>query len=232
MQFNHLKANRRNLARGCAVLMIAGAAAGCSSQSMRFNGVDDVFTSSTNNQRAIINKQNVDQPYPGDTAAPAPVDGTHTQSVSRSSLDPVTAQQLPPPAAPAPARPMRTASAPALAPAPNVDRTTTTGTVAQAKPFKTAEPDAVRNASAAPHATEIVVRDGETLSGLAAHYHVPADAIAKVNGIDPKKGIRTGQKIVIPAYAYSSKAEPRVAEGKPVNAPKQPAPEKVAVLPQ
>ena len=234
MQFNHLKANRRNLARGCAVLMIAGAAAGCSSQSMRFNGVDDVFTSSTNNQRAIINKQNVDQPYPGDTAAPAPVDGTHTQSVSRSSLEPVTAQQLPPPSQPAaaPVRPMRTASAPALAPAPNVDRTTTTGAVARAKPFKAAEPDAVRNASAAPHATEIVVRDGETLSGLAAHYHVPADAIAKVNGIDPKKGIRTGQKIVIPAYAYSSKTEPKVAEGKPANAPKQPAPEKVAVLPQ
>ena len=215
--------------------MIAGAAAGCSSQSMRFNGVDDVFTSSTNNQRAIINKQNVDQPYPGDTVAPAPVDGTHTQSVSRSSLEPVTAQQLPPPSQPAatPARPMRTASAPALAPAPHVDRTTT-NTVAPAKPFKTAEPDAVRNASAAPHATEIVVRDGETLSGLAAHYHVPADAIAKVNGIDPKKGIRSGQKIVIPAYAYSSKAEPKVAEGKPVNTPKQPAgaPEKVAVLPQ
>jgi murein DD-endopeptidase MepM/ murein hydrolase activator NlpD len=238
MQFNHLKANRRNLARGCAVLMVAGAAAGCSSQSMRFNGVDDVFTSSTNNQRAIINKQGADQAYPGDTVAPAPVDGSHTQSVSRSSLEPVTAQQLPPPSQPAPARPMRTASAPALAPAlapaPHVDRTMTTGTVAPAKPFKTAEPDAVRNASAAPHATEIVVRDGETLSGLAQHYHVPVDAIAKVNGIDPKKGIRSGQKIVIPAYAYSSKAEPKVAEGKPVNTPKQPAgaQEKVAVLPQ
>ncbi|TKB36576.1 MAG: peptigoglycan-binding protein LysM, partial [Mesorhizobium sp.] len=105
MQFNGLKANGRNLARGCAVLMIAGAAAGCSSQAMRFNGVDDVFTSSTNNQRAIINKQNVDQPYPGDTVAPAPVDGSHTQSVSRSSLEPVTSQQLPPPSAPAAAKP-------------------------------------------------------------------------------------------------------------------------------
>ncbi|TPN88541.1 LysM peptidoglycan-binding domain-containing protein [Mesorhizobium sp. CU2] len=237
MQFNVLKANSRNLARGCAVLMIAGAAAGCSSQAMRFNGVDDVFTSSTNNQRAIIDKQSVDQPYPGDTSvAPAPVDGSHTQSVTRSSLEPVTAQQLPPPAAPAAAKPMRTASAPALAPAPAAPRLdkTATGTVAPAKPFKTAEPDAVRSASGTPHATEIVVREGETLSGLAQHYHVPADAIAKVNGIDPKKGLRSGQKIVIPAYAYSSKAEPKVADAKPVNAPKEPAkgPEKVAVLPQ
>ncbi|TIS81428.1 MAG: peptigoglycan-binding protein LysM, partial [Mesorhizobium sp.] len=56
MQLSVLKANSRNLARGCAVLMIAGAAAGCSSQASRFNSVDDVFTSSTNNQRAIINK--------------------------------------------------------------------------------------------------------------------------------------------------------------------------------
>ncbi|PBC00161.1 LysM peptidoglycan-binding domain-containing M23 family metallopeptidase [Mesorhizobium sp. WSM3862] len=237
MQFNGLKANGRNLARGCAVLMIAGAAAGCSSQAMRFNGVDDVFTSSTNNQRAIINKQNVDQPYPGDTVAPAPVDGSHTQSVSRSSLEPVTSQQLPPPSAPAAAKPIRTASAPALAPAPaapHLDRTAT-NTVAPAKPFKTAEPDAVRNASATPHATEIVVREGETISGLARQYHVPADAIIKVNGLDANKGIRTGQKIVIPAYAYSSKGGPKVADStKPANPPKQPAgaPEKVAVLPQ
>ncbi|RWK20069.1 MAG: LysM peptidoglycan-binding domain-containing protein [Mesorhizobium sp.] len=240
MQFSVLKANGRNLARGCAVLMIAGAAAGCSSQAMRFNGVDDVFTSSTNNQRSIINKQSADQPYPGDTVAPAPVDGTHSQSVSRSSLEPVTSQQLPPPSQPAaaPAKPMRTASAPALAPAPAAPHLnkTATGTVAPAaKPFKTAEPDAVSNASAAPHATEIVVREGETISGLARQYHVPADAIIKVNGLDANKGIRSGQKIVIPAYAYSSKGEPKVADaGKPANTPKQPAgaPEKVAVLPQ
>src|SRR6476659_3496696 len=112
MQFSVLKANGRNLARGCAVLMVAGAAAGCSSQVARFNGVDDVFTSSTNNQRAIINKQDVAQPYPGDAAvSPAPVDGSHTQSVSRSSLEPVSVQQLPPVSQPAPA------PAPALAPA-------------------------------------------------------------------------------------------------------------------
>lgn len=239
MQFNGLKANGRNLARGCAILVIAGAAAGCSSQAMRFNGVDDVFTSSTNNQRSIINKQNADQPYPGDTAAPAPVDGSHTQSVSRSSLEPVTSQQLPPPSqqAAAPAKPMRTASAPALAPAPaapHLDKTTTGTVVPAAKPFKTAEPDAVRNASAAPHAAEIVVREGETISGLARQYHVPADAIIKVNGLDAGKGIRTGQKIVIPAYAYSSKAEPKVADNAKPATPKQPAgaPEKVAVLPQ
>ncbi|TGR20607.1 MULTISPECIES: peptidoglycan DD-metalloendopeptidase family protein [unclassified Mesorhizobium] len=246
MQLSVLKANSRNLARGCAVLMIAGAAAGCSSQASRFNSVDDVFTSSTNNQRAIINKQDAAQPYPGDVSA-APLDGTHTQSVSRSSLEPVSSRPLPPPASaqaqPAPAlapaaNPVRVASAPALVrPAPHVDRTTT-GTVAPAaKPFKNAQPDEPKMAQAGtPHATEIVVRDGETISGLATHYKVPADVIMKVNGLSPTKGLKSGQKIVIPAYAYSSKSEPKVADAKPVKDGKHDlpasAPDKVAVLPQ
>ncbi|MBZ9910382.1 MULTISPECIES: peptidoglycan DD-metalloendopeptidase family protein [unclassified Mesorhizobium] len=246
MQLSVLKTNSRNLARGCAVLMIAGAAAGCSSQASRFNSVDDVFTSSTNNQRAIINKQDAVQPYPGDVSA-APLDGSHTQSVSRSSLDPVSSRPLPPPASaqaqPAPAlapaaNPVRVASAPALVrPAPHVDRTTT-GTVAPAaKPFKNAQPDEPRMAQAGtPHATEITVRDGETISGLAAHYKVPADVIMKVNGLSPTKGLKTGQKIVIPAYAYSSKAEPKVADAKPAKDGKHDlpasAPDKMAVLPQ
>jgi murein DD-endopeptidase MepM/ murein hydrolase activator NlpD len=246
MQLSVLKANGRNLARGCAVLMIAGAAAGCSSQASRFNSVDDVFTSSTNNQRAIINKQDAVQPYPGDVSA-APLDGSHTQSVSRSSLEPVSSRPLPPPVAqaqPAPAlapaaNPVRVASAPALVrPAPRVDRTTT-GTVAPAaSPFKTAQPDASRVATAAgtPHATEIVVRDGETVSALAQHYKVPADVIMKVNGLSATKGLKTGQKLIIPAYAYSSKSEPKVADAKPANGGKRDlpatAPDKVAVLPQ
>ncbi|MCV3208716.1 peptidoglycan DD-metalloendopeptidase family protein [Mesorhizobium sp. YC-39] len=253
MQFSVLKANGRNLARGCAVLMVAGAAAGCSSQVARFNGVDDVFTASTNNQRAIINKQDAAQPYPGDApVAAAPVDGTYTQSVSRSSLEPVTTRQLPPvsQAQPAPAlapaaNPVRTATAPALAPAaPRVDRTAT-GTVAPAaRPFKDAEPDAPRMATAGgkPHATEIIVKDGETISGLSRRYGVPADAIMKVNGLSETKGLKSGQKLVIPAYAYSSKdtsgkeAAPKLADAKPANGTKHDvpasAPEKVAVLPQ
>ncbi|TIM34452.1 MAG: LysM peptidoglycan-binding domain-containing protein [Mesorhizobium sp.] len=242
MQFSILKANGRNLARGIAVLMVAGTTAGCSSQVSRFNSVDDVFTSSTNNQRAIIDKQDAAQPYPGDAAAvsAAPLDGSHTQSVSRSSLEPVTTQQLPPvdqaqPAtasAPA-ASPARTASAPA---ASRVDRTAT-GTVA--KPFKESQPDAPRMATAGgePRAAEIIVKDGETISGLSRRYGVPADALMKVNGLSATNGLKTGQKIVIPAYAYSGKKPaPKLADAKPANDTKHDvpakAPEMVAVLPQ
>ncbi|WP_292557005.1 LysM peptidoglycan-binding domain-containing protein, partial [Mesorhizobium sp.] len=102
-------------------------------------------------------------------------------------------------------------------------------------PFKEAQPDAPKMAAAGtPRATEIVVRDGETISSLAQHYKVPADVIMKVNGLSATKGLKTGQKLVIPAYAYSSK-EPaqKLADTKPANAPKPAsAPEKIAVLPQ
>ncbi|AZO00090.1 LysM peptidoglycan-binding domain-containing protein [Mesorhizobium sp. M9A.F.Ca.ET.002.03.1.2] len=229
MQFSVLKANGRNLARGFAVLMVAGTAAGCSSQVARFNSVDDVFTSSTNNQRAIIDKQDAAQPYPGDApVSAAPLDGSHTQSVTRSSLEPVTTQQLPPVSQAQPA--------PALAPASQVDRTAT-GTVA--KPFKDAQPDAPRVATAGsePRATEVVVKDGETISGLSRRYGVPADALMKVNGLSATNGLKAGQKLVIPAYAYSSKKPaPKLADAKPANDTKHDlpakAPEMVAVLPQ
>ncbi|TIO11046.1 peptidoglycan DD-metalloendopeptidase family protein [Mesorhizobium sp.] len=230
MQFSILKANGRNLARSFAVLMVAGTAAGCSSQVSRFNSVDDVFTSSTNNQRTIIDKQDTAQPYPGDApVSAAPLDGSHTQSVTRSSLEPpVTTQQLPPVSQAQPA--------PALAPASQVDRTAT-GTVA--KPFKDAQPDAPRVATAGgePRATEIVVKDGETISGLSRRYGVPADALMRVNGLSATNGLKAGQKLVIPAYAYSSKKPaPKLADAKPANDTKHDlpakAPEMVAVLPQ
>lgn len=150
MQFSVLKANGRNLARGCAVLVVAAAASGCSSQVARFSdGLDGISTASTTGQRPVFADQN-DQQYPGDNVAqPAPMTGGgySSGSVGRSSLQPVSAQPLPPvaqaqPSQPAPA-PVQMASAPA---APRLDQTKT-GTVkplrqAAEKPFKAAQPDA------------------------------------------------------------------------------------------
>lgn len=132
MRFSILKANKRSLARGGAVLLVAGMAAGCSSGVSRFGGggVDDIFTASTPNQQSIINNQQQPQPYPGDPQmAAAPVAPSSSGSVSRGSLQPVSSQPLPAPvaqaSAPAPA-PVRTAQAPA----PVADHLAT-GTLAQ-----------------------------------------------------------------------------------------------------
>ena len=71
-----LRANERILTRGAALVVLAGLASGCSSQVARFNGVDDVFTGSTANQRSIINAG--DQAYPGDAQPAAPLAPTTT----------------------------------------------------------------------------------------------------------------------------------------------------------
>ena len=244
MQLSVLKAERRNLARGCAVLMVAGLAAGCSSQVARFgDALDGISTASTTaNQRAIIGQQNASQPFPDNSMESAPVGISQPAPVSRSSLPaPVSAQPLPPVAqaqAPAPvmAQPARTASLPTPA---NVDRTIATGTVQ--KPFQAAEAQTPKISDSEPRrqATEIVVESGQTISGLSRRYGVPADAIMKVNGLSETNGLKTGSKIVIPAYGYSVKgnqASPAVADNKAATAQKKPEAkpqaEKVAALPQ
>ena len=262
MRFSVLRESGRNLARGCAVLMVAGAAAGCSSQVARFSdGVDMTSTASTDNQRAIIQKrQPASQPYPGDTVAAAPVDGSYSRSVSRSSIEPIKVQSLPPvaqaPAAPA-AKPIQTAAIPAR---PKLD-STATGTVRPTieKPFRQAQPEAPRMASddgepkgwSRAGGTQVTIHEGETVYNLSRRYGVPADVIMKTNGLATADGLQAGQKVVIPTYVYAAKApvsapdhNPKVAEarssrGVKTDAPAEKAPlpvrpanEKVAVLPQ
>ncbi|WP_315919787.1 peptidoglycan DD-metalloendopeptidase family protein [Mesorhizobium sp. SP-1A] len=241
MQLTVLKANGRNLARGCALLAIAGALAGCSSQALRFgDAVDGISTASTSNQRSIIDKQSAaQQPYPGDSgwsasAPSAPGGGYSSGTVSRSGLTPVTSQPLPQVSQAQPA-----ATAPATPASPKVDRVAT-GTVKPAeKPFKSAEPEAVRTASAGGEAhgwsavggTVITVTDGETLLGLSRRFNVPAAAIRSANGLGEGGVLKSGQKIIIPAR---SKAGTTVVDAKPGKAPqpqKLPS-DKVAVLPQ
>lgn len=218
--------------------MLAGLAAGCSSQVARFgDGLDSVATASTANQRSIIGQGNAAQPYPGDSIDTMPVAVSQAAPVSRSSLPPpASAQPLPPvaQAEPMAAQPTRTA---AVEPAPAVDRSVKTGTVN--KPFQSAEEQAPRLSDNQPRrqATEIVVESGQTISGLSRRYGVPADAIMKVNGLSDSNGLKAGSKIVIPAYGYSVKGgAPAVADNKPLGDKQQPASrqpaEKVAVLPQ
>lgn len=227
-----VRANIRGLTRGAALVVLAGMAAGCSSQVARFNGVDDVFTGSTPNQRAIINGEN--QPYPGDAQPAAPLAATQTTSVSRGALEPVTTQPLAPPtAAPEPvSAPIARAPAPAAEPqvlaepkpvrkidmaaAPakrDLDRTTT-GTV---EPRKTqpagSEVAAVEEPEGWSRAggTQVTAKEGETVYNLSRRFGVPANVIMRVNGLSEGSGLQAGQKVIIPTYVYSSKA--------PVSAP-------------
>jgi len=232
-----LRANQRVLSRGAAVFLLAGMAAGCSSQAVRFNSVDDVFTGATANQRSIIN--NEQQPYPGDVAA-APVEPVKTEGVARGALEPVTAQPLPPvpqavasipepePAlAPVTGEPEQTlqqradkaAAKPAPALAPVVD-TASTGSIATQTDTAMAE-DADPEGWSRAGGTQVTVKPGETVYNLSRRFGVPAKVIMRVNGISEGTGLQAGQKVVIPTYVYSSKApvsspdsDPKVADAK------------------
>lgn len=246
-----LRSDKRRLWSGAALLLVTGLTAGCSSQVARFGSVDDIFTGSTPNQRQIINNES--QAYPGDRVAAAPVDRAPTGSVSRAALAPATAQSTV--AAAAPAAPAPALAAPKPKPAPTlaaapVDRTTT-GTVAQpAQPQMAAEIEEPAGWSRAG-GTQVTVKQGETVYNLSRRFGVPANVIAKVNGLSEGGGLQAGQKVVIPTYVYSNKApvsapdsNPNVADARSstgtkydVPANKVPLPtkapaDKVAVLPQ
>jgi len=71
---------------------------------------------------------------------------------------------------------------------------------AAAPPSGAAKPGAGApgGAAAAPAPRVHVVRSGETLSGIARRYGVTTTALARANGLDPKRPIRPGQQLVIP----------------------------------
>jgi murein DD-endopeptidase MepM/ murein hydrolase activator NlpD len=74
MRFGVSGTYQRTLARGAAVLLIGGAAAGCSSDVSRFH--DSILTGSSHPQQQAAS---VSQPYPGDTAG---LDQTYTGSIA------------------------------------------------------------------------------------------------------------------------------------------------------
>ncbi len=236
----------RKLARCAAVVIIGSAAAGCSSGVMRFGGVDDVFTGSTPNQRNIIKPES--QPFPGDVA---PLDASPTGSVNRGALEPVTASAAGVPiAARAGTATLEPVSRKPLG-ATGLD-TTATGSVAPAAglsapslPSDTTDPAGWSRAGG----TQVTAREGETVYNLSRRFGVPANVIAKVNGLPENGALKAGQKLVIPTYVYSAKApvsapdnNPNVADAKSsrgtkydVPADKVPTPsspgERLAVLP-
>ncbi|MFC3752698.1 peptidoglycan DD-metalloendopeptidase family protein [Aquamicrobium ahrensii] len=242
MQFSVLKAKGRNLARGCAVLVVAAAASGCSSGAMRFaDGLDGVTTASTP-QANVGSYGQPSQPYPGDVATQQPVyngGGYNSGSVGRSSLPPPSQPSV----AQTQAAPVQTqvASAPALDPS-------TTGTVRQAqpapmpsdKPFQSAGEETKRLAgTGAPAATQpqqlaavpqpakpaasanqavaggsYTVQQGDTLSAISRKTGVSVASLQQANGL-ADGNIRIGQSLKIPGATGAPAATAVVAAAKP-----------------
>jgi murein DD-endopeptidase MepM/ murein hydrolase activator NlpD len=136
------------LARSVAIIAVASAAAGCSSNAMRFQ--DGLFTNSTSRQATMQaaapqprQQYAQPQPYPGD------VDRTYTGSVNRQAVQPVAVASRPRGGHPVPSASI--GHQPASLPAPQV-------AVAPTQPFSTAPAAAsgqvTRQQMAAPAATQ------------------------------------------------------------------------------
>lgn len=135
MRFSVLKINGRVLARTAAIALVGGVAAGCSSSAMRFSdGVDGIFTASTDNQRNIIRTGG--QPYPSDIqAAPTGAVSRGNLAPTQSTVEPVAARPLPP------AQQQVVTAPPATPrPVPNAQPSAARPKIAEAKPIDEAKP--------------------------------------------------------------------------------------------
>lgn len=217
------------------MLILGGAAAGCSSDVMRFE--DSLFTGSTRVQPAPVQ-----QPYPGDvgyldqtyTGSVAQSDARHGGPVPRPQDDvrgsaaaaaaPVYAAPAPvynAPSAAAPLQPVTSGAALAPVARSSLDTTVTGSTARAAQALPTPSVQAAQplpTVAASGQAgwtraggTQVTIRDGETVYNLSRRFGVPVEAIQRANGLSADGALAVGQQIIIPTYVHSAVA--------PVSAP-------------
>lgn len=190
------------LGKVATVALIAAAVAGCSSAVERF-GSSPYYTGSTQNQRDILGGAPKQPSYqdivrgPGGTEAGLPQSSSQPLTTGSISNRNATIQSAPLPAPngstassrPAPAG----TSTVATLPAPEV---------AQAQDVTGGNAKSWKGWSSAG-GPKVQVRQGDDLNTIARRYGVPVEALAAVNGVDDPKGVRPGQTIIIPTYAYA-----------------------------
>jgi murein DD-endopeptidase MepM/ murein hydrolase activator NlpD len=212
----------RYLSRVALTALIAGLAAGCSSDTTRFgsNPFSNPFASQSSQTASIPTTQ----AYPTQRVQSQPLAPVGTVAYPR----PVAAQPLPPvgsvgtmPAAPSPQ-----ASYHPVAPRP-----LSTGSVSpRVAGFN-------KSGWSAEGGTVVAARSGDTVQSLSNRYGVPAEAIMAVNGLQGAY-LAPGQQVTIPVYSLrnaAAQAEPRAAQPLAVTRPPmivaaRPAPQPAPVM--
>jgi murein DD-endopeptidase MepM/ murein hydrolase activator NlpD len=186
--------------RAIVVTAIAIGAAGCSSESLRFN--DGPFAS---------------QSAPSEVTGSVPA--ARTAPVGR-----VETSSLPPPAASGASRPATTAATSGVAGGGRGLATYQPGT--SANPETTGTVQAPPAPARAPTnntqwswdgGTAVTVARGETVDSIARHHSVPSSVILQANNLGAGQAIYPGQRLVIPRYnqAAAPALRPTVAAAKP-----------------
>lgn len=204
------------LLKAATILSIGGLVAGCSSNVVRFN--DGFYTGAIPTQSEVASSQDyygqpnyspgVDPSSTGSIAPgqvgraglPRPSDGRTSPPQPAGAVGgqaPLYSQQQP--AAP-------TYQAPSYNAPNNVSQMTTASVAPQSRPLAAPAPSAGAGGWSSNGATQVTLREGETIYNLSRRYGVPADEIMKANGISDAKSVHAGQQIRIPTYVYSRDA--------------------------
>jgi murein DD-endopeptidase MepM/ murein hydrolase activator NlpD len=209
------------LLKAATILSIGGLVAGCSSNVVRFN--DGFYTGAIPTQSEVASSQGsygqpsyspgvdpsstgsiapgqvgragLPRPSDGRTSPPQPVGAVGGQA-------PLYSQQQQQPAAPTYQAPSY--NAPTYNAPNNVSQMTTASVATQSKPLPA--PSSGAGGWSSNGATQVTLREGETIYNLSRRYGVPADEIMKANGISDAKSVHVGQQIRIPTYVYSRDA--------------------------
>ena len=237
--------NAKSPLRLAAALLLAGIASGCSSDVTRFDGLfsksDTLTTASVPHRNNAVNgklptpRQDVasvqpsdadvsgdlalNQPYPGNQYVSYDPFSTSTID-SRSSVSPMKVQrsELKQPGVKVRQEVAFSQPMPAKAKV-NVDADPIkTGTVKRSWKVTDASP-------------RILVKSGDTLSGISARYKVPQSEILKANRMDSGADLKFGKSIIIPVKAGKSIPAELAANTKKVPVPEKSKGQDKAILP-
>ena len=234
------------LLKAATILSVGGLVAGCSSDVIRFN--DGFYTGAVPKQAVASAPDGYGQPNYNPGVDPSMTGSIPGEQVRRGPLPvPSDSQTRPPqpagtvgaeapnytpsagqqyPAAPQRVSPETTASvSPSPSPAP--------------ERFGTADSSAAAKANgqgwSSANATQVTLRQGETIYNLSRRYGVPAEAIMEANGISDATTVKAGQRISIPTYVYSQNVgvsapdkNPNVAKASATVTNRQPASQNTA----
>ncbi|WP_208998503.1 murein hydrolase activator EnvC family protein [Roseibium aquae] len=198
------------------VTLIGGVLAGCSNAVERF-GEAPIYTGGTGNQRAILGGE-ASQPSYDDI-----VNGTGgtVAGLPPASSAPVSTGSI---RTPAPQRTIQSQPLPAMqgVPQPGAVLAAPAAVVsAPVVPAGAAQPVSWKGWTSTG-GTRIAARSGDSVDKIARRYGVPAQAVARVNGLPDNAPLQPGQSIIIPTYVYGAQDTPArqsVSAAQPVALP-------------
>ncbi len=218
MRNSEASKNHKSAVRLFAVLLLASAAAGCSSDANRFNGLfssktDDFTTNSIPHQadRAAT-------PLPRGNVASAADEGVDSQYANPNSVDanatvsyePVNTAADGVSGARGSVTPMRVEKASLDAPSTSRQKIIVEQKVAAINPAKVVVDAKAPSAKAVWHvsasAPQVRLKSGETIYRLSQRYGVPEKELLRANGLKSASAAQAGQVIIIPTYGAPTSA--------------------------